>query len=66
MAWYLCMSLSAYLSGIMMARSNYVLPFMVTCATYVFAASLYYLFFSRVEKETARASLPVILIPAKR
>jgi MFS family permease len=66
MAWYLCMSLSAYLSGIMMARSNYVLPFMITCATYLCAASLYYLFFSRVEKETARASLPGILIPAKR
>jgi predicted MFS family arabinose efflux permease len=66
MAWYLCMSLSAYLSGIMMAGSNYVLPFMVTCVTYLCAASLYYLFFSRVEKETARVPLPGIVVPAKR
>jgi predicted MFS family arabinose efflux permease len=66
MSWYLCMSLSAYLSGIMMAGSNYVLPFMVTCATYICAALLYYLFFYRVEKETAQAPLPGIVVPAKR
>ncbi len=63
---YLCQSLSAYLSGVMMAGSNYVLPFMVTCATYVFAASLYYLFFSAVEKEKVRVPLPGIVTPAKR
>lgn len=66
MSWYLCMSLSAYLSGIMMAGSNYVLPFMVTCATYICAALLYYLFFYRVEKETAQAPLPGIVVTAKR
>ncbi len=64
MSWYLCMSLSAYLSGIMMAGSNYVLPFMITCATYVCAASLYYLFFSKVEG--VKASAPAIAIPVKR
>ncbi len=64
MSWYLCMSLSAYLSGIMMAGSNYVLPFMITCATYVCAASLYYLFFSKVEG--AKAPAPAIAIPVKR
>ncbi len=66
MSWYLCQSLSAYLSGIMMASSNYVLPFMVTCATYLCAALLYYVFFSGVERETAKAPLPGIVVPAKR
>lgn len=66
MSWYLCMSLSAYLSGIMMAGSNYVLPFMVTCVTYLCAASLYYMFFYRVEKETAKAPLPRLATPTKR
>lgn len=65
MAWYLCQSLSAYLSGIMMAGSNYVLPFMITCATYLCAALLYYVFFAGVERE-AKALLPVIAVPAKR
>jgi len=66
MAWYLCMALSAYLSGIMMAGSNYVLPFMITCATYLCAASLYYLFFSGVERAAPSAPLPGIVVPAKR
>jgi MFS family permease len=66
MAWYMCMSISAYLSGIMMAGSSYALPFMVTCGAYLCAALLYYLFFSRVEKEAGTAPLPRIVIPAKR
>ena len=66
MSWYLCMSLSAYLSGIMMAGSDYVLPFMVTCVTYIASASLYYVFFYRVEKEMANAPLARVVTPIKR
>lgn len=51
MSWYFCQSISAYLSGIMMAGSNYVLPFMVTCVTYLASSSLYYIFFMKVERE---------------
>lgn len=66
MSWYMCQSLSAYLSGIMMAGSNYVLPFIVTCVTYICSASLYYLFFYRVEKERANLPIASVPIPAKR
>jgi hypothetical protein len=60
------MALSAYVSGIMMAGSNYVLPFMVTCLTYVCSASLYYVFFYKVEKESAKLPLARVVIPAKK
>jgi MFS family permease len=66
MAWYMCQSISAYLSGIMMAGSNYVLPFMVTCVTYVCSASLYYVFFYNAEKESTKAPLASIAAPVKR
>jgi MFS family permease len=66
MSWYMCMALSAYVSGIMMAGSNYVLPFMVTCVTYLCSASLYYVFFYRVEKEAAKAPLAQAVTPIKR
>jgi len=66
MSWYLCMALSAYMSGIMMAGSNYVLPFMVTCVTYICSASLYYIFFYRVEKEAAKVPLAHVVTPVKR
>lgn len=66
MSWFLCMSLSAYLSGIMMADSNYVLPFMVTCVTYIASASLYYIFFYRAEKEMVKAPLARVVTPIKR
>lgn len=66
MSWYLCMALSAYLSGIMMAGSNYALPFMITCVTYVVSASLYYVFFYRIEKESGKAPLARIVTTVKR
>jgi MFS family permease len=51
MSWYLFQALSTYVSGILMANGNYVLPFMITCVVYVTSASLYYIFFMKVEKE---------------
>lgn len=66
MSWYLCQALSAYLSGIMMAGSNYVLPFMVTCMTYICSASLYYIFFYRIEKESAKVPLAQVVTAVKR
>ena len=66
MSWYLFQALSAYVSGLMMAGSNYVLPFMVTCVTYICSASLYYVFFYRVEKEAAKPPLAHIVAPVKR
>jgi len=66
MSWYICQALSAYLSGLMMAGSNYVLPFMVTCVTYICSASLYYIFFRRTEKEMEKKPLVRVVTPIKR
>lgn len=66
MSWYLCQSLSAYVSGIMMARSNYVLPFMVTCVAYLCSASLYYVFFYNAEKRAPTRPMAGVATPAKR
>ena len=66
MSWYLCQALSAYLSGIMMAGSNYMLPFMVTCVTYICSASLYYIFFYRIEQESLTTPLAQVATPVKR
>ncbi len=65
MSWYLCQSLSAYISGIMMSRSNYVLPFLVTCAAYICSASLYYVFFYGIEKRASKAPV-AMATPSKR
>ncbi len=50
----------------MMAGSNYVLPFMITCVTYIASASLYYIFFYRVEKEMIKVPLARVVTPIKR
>jgi MFS family permease len=65
MSWYLCQSMSAYISGIMMSMSNYALPFMVTCVAYICSASLYYVFFYGVEKRASKAPV-AIATPSKR
>jgi MFS family permease len=49
--WYLCLALSTFLSGILMAQSNYLLPYFITCLVYVAAAIMYYVFFLRIERE---------------
>jgi MFS family permease len=50
MGWNIFLSLSTFISGIMMANSNYLLPYMITCIVYVIAAVLYYVFFLKVEQ----------------
>lgn len=50
MSWYLCLALSTYISGLMMAASNYLLPYLITCIVYLLAALLYYVFFIKVER----------------
>ncbi len=51
MSWYLFQAVSTYVSGIFMAQGNYVLPFMITCVVYITSASMYYVFFMKVEKD---------------
>jgi MFS family permease len=51
MSWYLFMAISTYVSGLLMAGNNYVLPFMITCVVYITSASMYYVFFMKVEKD---------------
>ena len=51
MSWYLFQAVSTYVSGIFMAEGNYVLPFMITCVVYITSASMYYVFFMKVEKD---------------
>jgi MFS family permease len=65
-SWYLCQALSVYLSGLMLAGSNYVLPFLITCVTYICSASLYYIFFRSTEKEMEKRPLVRVVTPVKR
>jgi MFS family permease len=65
-SWYLCQALSVYLSGLMLAGSNYVLPFLITCVTYICSASLYYIFFRGTEKDMEKKPLVRVVTPVKR
>jgi MFS family permease len=51
MSWYMFQAASTYVSGLLMANGNYVLPFMITCVVYITSASMYYVFFMKVEKD---------------
>jgi MFS family permease len=48
--WYLLYAISTFISGIMMSRGSYLLPFLITCVVYVIAAVAYYVFFLRIER----------------
>ncbi|MCD1293991.1 MFS transporter [Methanocella sp. CWC-04] len=50
MGWNIFLAISTYLSGVMMANSNYTLPYIITCVVYFIAALLYYRFFVNIEK----------------
>lgn len=52
MGWYLLYALSTFISGIMMSRGSYLLPFLITCVVYFIAAVAYYVFFLRIERAT--------------
>lgn len=53
MGWNVFLALSTFLSGIMMAQANYLLPYLITCLVYFAAAVLYYAFFLRMEGAAA-------------
>lgn len=52
MGWNVFLALSTFISGIMMAEANYLLPYLITCLVYFVAAVLYYVFFLRLETAT--------------
>ncbi|AFC99999.1 Major Facilitator Superfamily [Methanocella conradii HZ254] len=51
-------SASTYLSGLLMAQGNYVLPYAATCCAYFMAAGLMYHFFREDEDGIARLKSP--------
>lgn len=61
MGWNVFLALSTYLSGIMMANDNYLLPYMITCVVYLLAAVAYYVFFLRIELEKESSASDVVL-----
>ncbi|WP_231844849.1 MFS transporter [Methanocella arvoryzae] len=61
MGWYLFLALSTYVSGIMMANDNYLLPYMITCVVYLLAAVAYYVFFMKIEREKESSASAVVL-----
>lgn len=56
MGWNIFLAISTFISGILMAHSSYVLPYMITCVVYIVAAALYYIFFIKAESEVALMS----------
>jgi MFS family permease len=50
-------AVTASFSGQMMTGSDFYTPFLFTTATYFVASTLFYLFFRKAEKETARAPI---------
>jgi MFS family permease len=59
--WYLLYAMSTFVSGIMMSRGSYLLPFLITCIVYFIAAVAYYVFFLRLEGAT---TMPIPIIKA--
>jgi MFS family permease len=58
MGWYLLYAMSTFISGIMMSRGSYLLPFLITCVVYFIAAVAYYVFFLRIERSTMMITVP--------
>jgi MFS family permease len=49
---------TASVSGVMLTESNFFTPFLITTIAYLVAASLYFMFFRRAEKESPTKQLP--------
>lgn len=47
---YVAVSASTYLSGLLISKGNYIIPFVVTCAAYVATAFLLYYYFKDSER----------------
>jgi MFS family permease len=50
---------STYASGLLMAGDNYMLPFTITCLSYILGAGLMYYYFGREEGQSWPAATPV-------
>jgi len=55
---YVAVSASTYLSGLLIAKGNYIVPFLVTCVAYVVTAFLLYHYFKDSERMAWAAPLP--------
>jgi len=47
---YVAVSASTFVSGLLIAGGNYLLPFIATCAFYLITAALLYYYFRDVER----------------
>ncbi len=56
---YIAVSASTYLSGLLISRGNYVVPFLVTCAAYLVTAFLLYHYIKDSERATKAIPMPV-------
>ncbi|HTY90199.1 MAG TPA: MFS transporter [Methanocella sp.] len=56
---YIAVSLSTYVSGLLIAGGNYLLPFIGTCTFYLITAALLYYYFKDVEQRPLRLSTPI-------
>ena len=54
---YIAISVSTYLSGLLIAAENYLIPFMGTCIFYVLTALLLYHYFKDAEKPRLAKSI---------
>jgi MFS family permease len=55
---YVAISASTYMSGLLIAKGNYIMPFMVTCAAYLVTAVLLYYYFKDSERLEAPVPIP--------
>lgn len=58
---YLAISVSTYISGLLIAKGNFTLPFLGTCVAYMLTAMLLYHYFKGVEKEHGGLRLSRVL-----
>jgi MFS family permease len=61
---YVAVSASTYLSGFLISRGNYIIPFLVTCVAYVVTAFLLYHYFKDSERPAASLPLPMAVAAA--
>jgi MFS family permease len=57
---YVAVSASTYISGLLIAKGNYLIPFVGTCAAYLITAALLYYYFKDVERPIRiHVSMPI-------
>ncbi len=55
---YVAVSVSTYLSGLLIAKGNYIIPFVATCAAYLATALLLYHYFKDSERHIRPIPIP--------